>query len=178
MMRALLSLVFLMIFSSPLFAAVDSVRFNHLEFPLKPGWENLSIFHSGFGLNISEKRDDIGAGTLAVSVMRPKEFMIDLEDGSEVSMVGLLRDHLQDETKPSEDSDILQSLASSFPETVAIPHDCLQVFIETEPHLPGSVKAYILYKEHDPIEVVASMSKDELGQYLLEVRPAQRGEIH
>ncbi len=168
-------LALLLAVSWPVLAEVESVRFEGLKFPLSPAWSNLTIIGSGFGLKTDSVERPTGPGTFSAMVLNADEYTITLEDGSQVSLVTMLIEHLRGETAGAEtDSAKRAAIYDSFQNTTRVNHETLSVYVEDEAYLPDTFKAYIIRENRDPIEISASMEKDDFENYLKSVQPVSK----
>ena len=162
----------LLAFSVSSHSQINTIQFQGLAFPLYPGWSNLTILPFGFGVRTDETARPTGPGTLSVSELEHNEYMIELEDGTQVSMIALLEDHLLGKNEDHSASAVKSGITQSFQSASPLDHRSLSIFVEDSPYLPNQFKAYIIRANKNTIEVSASMTHEEFSEYLMEVRPA------
>lgn len=164
-------LVLLLGISLPSLAEIRSINFEGLEFPLSPAWSNLTIIDSGFGVRIDETERPTGPGTLSATTLKAQEHILELEDGSEISLVTLLVDHLRGHEERAPASPRKEAISESFQSSSRFDHEVLELYIEDEPFLPDTFKAYIVRSDWEPIEVSATMKLDDFEHYLRKIQP-------
>lgn len=167
------SLALLLALSSPTFADIDSINFEGLRFPLDTAWSNLTVIDSGFGLRTDNSHRPTGPGTFSVIILHPEEYLIELEDGSTVSLVSLLVGDLTGKTPDEKGQDLsplTEAFLQSFLPARRVDHEALEVYVETEPYLPDTFKAYIIRQSKNPIEISATMSLSNFENYLRTIR--------
>jgi|SRR5690554_3098217 len=172
-MKRIFTLLLLLNFSMPAHSHIETVQFEGLFFPIAPTWSNLTITSFGFGLNIDKVNRPTGPGTLSASSLNPDDYIIELENGEEISTVTLLKNFLQGHHVTDVASNIASAISAGFPSVSQLKRDDLVIFLEEEPYLPNQFKAYIIPKNRDIVEISATMDRRGFSNYLMKIQPTE-----
>lgn len=170
-MKRIFALLLLLAFSMPSHSQIETVQFAGLSFPIAPAWSNLTITSFGFGLNIDKVNRPTGPGALSASSLDPDDYIIELENGEEISTVTLLKNFLQGHhVTDVTSSNIASAISAGFPSASQLKRDDLVIFLEEGPYLPNQFKAYIIPKNRDIVEISTTMDRCSFSNYLMKIQ--------
>lgn len=173
-MKRIFILILLLAYSISAHSHIEEVQFDGLSFPLAPTWSNLTITSFGFGLKIDSINRPTGPGTLSVSVLDPEDYIVELENGGEISTVTLLENFLiENQASGDASSNIQSAIRASFQSASQLKHNDLVIFLEDNPYLPNQFKAYVIREDRNPVEISATMDRRNFSDYLMTIRSTE-----